>query len=850
MPIANKTFTGAGEVVFAGSAVNYGSIQTASVTFEGYSVNEGPIDVSDEAVFNDYTRNLGNVECDIIQILGNAANDGSLIAISTLTMGGNSTNNGGIQAGVAVFGGNVVVNGEVVAATITVSGNAVNNADVVATVSIQFLDSSSNTATITGTAIFRGTAINQGIVDGIAEFYDTAANDGGTITGNAEFYDSAANDGGTIEGNAVFADTTSNTGTVQGDAQVAPTATNTGTVQGNETEYTGGGGGNNYSAPSITSISSNTTTPSANGGTFTITANINDGGDTQNIALSWEYSQDNTTWITIAGAINFTYSGDTNVGNYPVSTWFRIIATNSVGSVTSSSVNIIPTSQTSNSITLSGKTYYYAYESDLNGASLYDSEGLIGSNSVTDDTLDNVLVVDSTPRLYKIVSGVLTVFNVNEVTLPNYEGNCYSYYDGLYTYLYDSTGIKVDTMSQVYTQPDNSNQITLHSVNGGLYVSDAATKLSINGTDYAIVGVLGNGAYIYELTAIYNVSSMSDSPMLYRGDGYIFSVSVGVINDFYSDVIPFTNGGQYYYTGSFINGSILLYADSTTNVVNEVDTDITYVELNNNHYLYSSSNGGVLSVSQVTPITLTNTNYLYEGTGNPNGSKLYNTSGVLLSGIDNNLDLSGINKFIWNVDSNGQLGIINLTSMSINDDETVYTSNSLSIQSYFIKNDVIATNETDMLIINSGGKYIISTDNNGQISSSVQLEEITISNNGGTYYYNQSYTNITGSSLYVLDETLYTVSDATLDSKNYLIANNGYQIITISNNNQVDAYFQVYTYNSGLSNTYFIDSEVLVAGTTMYSYLQDYEKISNLHWQDVDGNWWSVTDGLVSESEA
>ena len=240
MPIANKTFTGAGEVVFAGSAVNYGSIQTASVTFEGSSVNEGPIDVTDIAVFNDYARNEAIVECDIIQILGNAANEGSLIAISTLTMGGNSTNIGGIQAGVAVFGGNVVVNGEVVAATITVSGNAVNNADVVATVSIEFLDSSSNTATITGTAIFRGTAINQGIVDGVAEFYDTATNDGGTITGNAEFYDSAANDGGTIQGNAIFADTTSNTGTVEGDAQVAATATNTGTVQGNETVYTGG----------------------------------------------------------------------------------------------------------------------------------------------------------------------------------------------------------------------------------------------------------------------------------------------------------------------------------------------------------------------------------------------------------------------------------------------------------------------------------------------------------------------------------------------------------------------------------------------------------------------------------
>ncbi len=584
MPIANKTFTGAGEVVFAGSAVNYGSIQTASVTFEGYSVNEGPIDVTDEAVFNDYTRNLGEVECDIIQILGNAANEGSLIAISTLTMAGNSTNSGSIQSGVAVFGGNVVVNGEVVAATITVSGNAVNNADVVATVSIQFLDSSSNTATITGTAIFRGTAINQGIVDGIAEFYDTAANDGGTITGNAEFYDSAANDGGTIEGNAVFADTTSNTGTVQGDAQVAATATNTGTVQGNETEYTGGGGGGGGGEQG--------TPITLNGTNYYLYGNILKDGSQNIIAdgsgfdtsalVKWStdsngvYSAISLTQTTLAGTSYYTggnvlYDTSGNTVNssfiYDSST-LKFINTNNSGEMTIiENINLY-----------SINSYNYYATSLSNGNTLYNSSGSVAvSLSPAWDSSNGIIFSTDASGILSVSTNVSTISlnNTNYLIDGPFANGSTLYDGGVYT-----------KISYASTNYDSTQGAFWYTDGNGVLIVVVATSITLNGTGYYHTGSFSSGSTLYD-------SSMSPISMAGGFDSTSNTIwstdNMGVLTTI--SVTPITLGGnQYYHTGGSFGNGVTLYGSSYV-IANDV-SNLAY-----NESVVSTDGSGVVTIS-------------------------------------------------------------------------------------------------------------------------------------------------------------------------------------------------------------------------------------------------------------
>jgi len=204
-----KIFTGSGEVIFSGSAINYGIVQTATVTFEGTAVNDGAIDASDLVRFTDDSRNLDVVECPIIEILQTASNAGQLRPLTRVLFADSAENElGGIidsQNAVAVFGGSVIINGEVKAATITVSGNATNNASMVASVKVEFLDSASNTASITGTAVFKG----------------NASNNGGSVVGNLSLF-----------GNAT------NSGSVQGDIEIHDSASNSGSSSGNVITYT------------------------------------------------------------------------------------------------------------------------------------------------------------------------------------------------------------------------------------------------------------------------------------------------------------------------------------------------------------------------------------------------------------------------------------------------------------------------------------------------------------------------------------------------------------------------------------------------------------------------------------
>jgi len=205
-----KIFTGTGEVIFSGSAINYGIVQTATVIFQGTAVNDGAIDASDLVRFTDDSRNLDVVECPIIEILQTASNAGQLKPLTRVLFADSAENESGgkidSQNAVAVFGGSVIINGEVKAATITVSGNATNNASMVASVKVEFLDSASNTASITGTAVFKG----------------NASNDGGSVVGNLSLF-----------GNAT------NSGSVQGDIELNDNASNSGPSSGNVITYTG-----------------------------------------------------------------------------------------------------------------------------------------------------------------------------------------------------------------------------------------------------------------------------------------------------------------------------------------------------------------------------------------------------------------------------------------------------------------------------------------------------------------------------------------------------------------------------------------------------------------------------------
>lgn len=388
-----KIFTGTGEVIFSGSAINYGTVQTATVTFQGTAVNDGAIDASDLVRFTDDSRNLDVVECPIIEILQTASNAGELRPLTRVLFGDSAENESlgliDTSTGVAVFGGSVIINGEVKAATITVSGNATNNASMVASVKVEFLDSASNTASITGTAVFKGNASNNGgSVVGNLSLFGNATNSG-SVQGDIELNDNASNSGSS-SGNVITYDNITLNGVIyyyisgtitsgvtvllNDDKTLASSLSGTDTIDGQSSNWSTNGsgvltysavdGGNNFYAPTITSISADDETPAkytsgnADGGSFTITVVADDGGDTQNISYQWQVLGD--SWNNIIGATQSTYSSDTNGGNINnTTTQYRCVVTNSVGSVESSTITITPVdaygtiiSTSTNSITL------------------------------------------------------------------------------------------------------------------------------------------------------------------------------------------------------------------------------------------------------------------------------------------------------------------------------------------------------------------------------------------------------------------------------------------------------------------------------------------------------------------
>jgi hypothetical protein len=207
MPNLTKTIYGDGTVIFYDSTINYATVGTAEVIFEGYAINQGSVEATDFARFTDYTQNYNTVECPIVEMLQYASNRGQLNALSRALFSDYAENTleGIVTTPVAVFDGYVVVDGTVTAAVITVSGNATVEGEVIASVSIEFLDSASNTASITGNAVFRG----------------NASNNGGSVVGNLSLF-----------GNAT------NSGSVQGDIELNDNASNSGSSSGNVITYT------------------------------------------------------------------------------------------------------------------------------------------------------------------------------------------------------------------------------------------------------------------------------------------------------------------------------------------------------------------------------------------------------------------------------------------------------------------------------------------------------------------------------------------------------------------------------------------------------------------------------------
>jgi YVTN family beta-propeller protein len=115
----------------------------------------------------------------------------------------------------------VIFNGDA-----TLNVNATNKGTITGTAT--FNDSSQNyfsgfggsgQGIVQGTAIFNDSSANVSTVEANAEFHNSTQNapDTGIVEGNAEFYDTAVN-GGTIMGNATFTDNSQNGATINGNA--------------------------------------------------------------------------------------------------------------------------------------------------------------------------------------------------------------------------------------------------------------------------------------------------------------------------------------------------------------------------------------------------------------------------------------------------------------------------------------------------------------------------------------------------------------------------------------------------------------------------------------------------------
>jgi hypothetical protein len=401
MPILTKTIYGDGKVYFGDSAINYASIGVAEVYFQGYSINQGAIEGADFVRFTDDSQNFNSVECDIIQIIQRAVNRGQMEAFTRALFNDYAENSsmGIIASPYVVIGGDVILDGTTTAAVVTISGNAEIQGEIYASVSVEFLDYASSTATaiISGNVSFKANSLNNGgAIIGNVSLFDNASNTG-SVSGDVELYDTASNTG-SVSGDVELYDNASNTGSVSGNIELNDNASNSGSSTGDVITYssitlnsanylyagtlssgitiildgnktlvanisgtdtingtnsnwsTNGSGILTYSAvgginpPSITSISADDLTPGKEieglfaAEPFTITVIADDGGDPQNITYQWQIL--NAGWDNISGATQSTYSSYTR--DYPNTTQFRCVVTNSAGSVESSIITITP----------------------------------------------------------------------------------------------------------------------------------------------------------------------------------------------------------------------------------------------------------------------------------------------------------------------------------------------------------------------------------------------------------------------------------------------------------------------------------------------------------------------------
>lgn len=596
-----KIFTGSGEVIFSGSAINYGIVQTATVTFEGTAVNDGAIDASDLVRFTDDSRNLDVVECPIIEILQTASNAGQLRPVTRVLFADSAENElGGIidsQNAVAVFGGSVIINGEVKAATITVSGNATNNASMVASVKVEFLDSASNTASITGTAVFKG----------------NASNNGGSVVGNLSLF-----------GNAT------NSGSVQGDIEVHDNASNSGSSSGDVITYTiiSLNGTNYYYSGSLSSgatiiLNEDKTLASSLSGTDTIDGtNSNWSTDGSGVLTYSPYNPVSSDSVVIGGTTYYYTSGATWDDGTTV-----LYSDSGLQNVASAAVGIDQNASPIQRWIINGSGQYSSmsvYEFDVGGTYYYfDTDIQTSTPTIVFDnngdgvsTLKCVIQISTSFYLIDVVSGSVSrteVFawftiggisyftdasnNVYNATGNIYTGNAGPEIIGNYRVLIASGVPSSNQVYQVTSEDSGTYYVDNVSSPTTIYNSSAAVPTSLtkvisyngdlyytttdnSGASFSRTAVYkGTASYSYygagtfgPSTAYVNSSNFTSGGSMYLADGSAISMaSTGVFNYENSSTYALFSivGGQL----SF--GSTVYKYDTVDNLASYLFSEIT-----------------------------------------------------------------------------------------------------------------------------------------------------------------------------------------------------------------------------------------------------------------------------------
>ncbi len=183
------------------SAINGGSFIGADAPVTYYfsnAVNTDPTEVGNYWLDPDCTMPAGGTP---------------IFAVDEVFIGGCSSSFSQV-----IFDGDAILN---VSATNegTITGNAVFN-DNSSNISSGMIDGGQGT--VEGNAVFNDASLNNSVVEGSAEFYDTAENfgdgfTGGEIQGNAVFHDSSRNRA-TLAVDGVFNDSSESHGSINGDA--------------------------------------------------------------------------------------------------------------------------------------------------------------------------------------------------------------------------------------------------------------------------------------------------------------------------------------------------------------------------------------------------------------------------------------------------------------------------------------------------------------------------------------------------------------------------------------------------------------------------------------------------------